>query len=86
MKFKSNGWRIAALVIAALLILTGIYFLLPYVLSLAGWAVRVFMPFILGYVFSLAINPLADKLQKRLQRFQDLLKAPGFPHGDLPQQ
>ena len=67
MKFKSSGWRIAALVIAALLILTGIYFLLPYVLSLAGWAVRVFMPFILGYVFSLAINPLADKLQKRFK-------------------
>lgn len=67
MKFKSSGWRIAALVIAALLILTGIYFLLPYVLSLAGWAVRVFMPFILGYVFSLVINPLADKLQKRFK-------------------
>ena len=57
----------AVSVIVAVLILVGLYFALPSLLSFAGRALRLFMPFILGYLFSLFINPLADKLQKKLK-------------------
>lgn len=67
MKFKTNGWRIAGFVVIAALMITGIYFLFPYVLSLIGWAVSIFLPFILGYLFSLLIDPLADRLQEKLK-------------------
>lgn len=67
MKFKTNGWRIAGFVVIAALMITGIYFLFPYVLSLIGWAVSIFLPFILGYLFSLLIDPLADRLQKKFK-------------------
>lgn len=67
MKFKSSGWRIAVTVILAVLIAVGLYFMLPSVLSFAGWTVKLFLPFILGYLFSLMINPLAEKLQTRLK-------------------
>ena len=67
LKFKTNGWRIAGLVLIFVLLAVGVYVALPYALSLIGWAVSIFLPFILGYLFSLAINPLADKLQKRFK-------------------
>lgn len=67
LKFKSGGWRIAVSAVIAVLILTGLYFAMPSVISFAGWAIKLFMPFILGYLFSLIINPLADKLQKKLK-------------------
>lgn len=65
MKIK-NG-KIVINTVICLAVLIGIYFLLPYVFSFISWVLKVFMPFILGYVFSLAINPLADKLQNRLK-------------------
>lgn len=67
MKFKTNGWRIAAAAVIIAGIAVGIYFLFPYVLELLGWGLSIFLPFILGYLFSLLINPLADKLQNRLK-------------------
>ena len=67
MKFKTNGWRIAAAAVIIAGIAVGIYFLFPYALELLGWGLSIFLPFILGYLFSLLINPLADKLQNRLK-------------------
>lgn len=67
MKFKSSGWRMTVFIIIAVLVLVGIYFMLPSALAFLGWAVKLFLPFILGYLFSLMINPLADKLQKKLK-------------------
>lgn len=67
MKFKTNGWRIAAAAVIIAGIAAGIYFLFPYALELVGWGLSIFLPFILGYLFSLLINPLADKLQNRLK-------------------
>lgn len=67
MKFKTNGWRIAAAAVIIAGIAAGIYFLFPYALELLGWGLSIFLPFILGYLFSLLINPLADKLQNRLK-------------------
>lgn len=67
MKFKTNGWRIAGLVLCLALAAVLVYFLFPYALSFLGWALSIFLPFILGYLFSLAINPLADRLQKKIK-------------------
>ncbi|MBQ7794646.1 MAG: sporulation integral membrane protein YtvI [Clostridia bacterium] len=39
----------------------------PSILDLLGYAASLFMPFILGYLFSLLANPLADLLEKRFR-------------------
>lgn len=67
MKLKTNGWRIVLRVTAAVLAAVGIYLIFPYAAELLFRAISIFLPFILGYVFSLAINPLADKLQKKFR-------------------
>lgn len=67
MKFKSSGIRIALALLALVLLAAGLYFLTPYVLGFLENAFKIFLPFILGYLFSLMINPLADKLQKKLK-------------------
>ena len=43
------------------------YICLPKILQLLGFLVKLFLPFLLGYLFSMAVNPLADTLQKRLK-------------------
>ncbi|MCX7715592.1 MAG: sporulation integral membrane protein YtvI [Clostridia bacterium] len=50
-----------------LLILLGVcvYFSFPKLIGAAGFIVRIFLPFILGYIFSIAVNPLVNFLQKR---------------------
>lgn len=67
MKLKTNGWRIVLRVTVAVLAAVGIYLIFPYAAELLFRAISIFLPFILGYVFSLAINPLADKLQKKFR-------------------
>ena len=36
------------------------YICLPKILQLLGFLVKLFLPFLLGYLFSMAVNPLAD--------------------------
>ncbi len=67
MNFKNSGLRITAYIIAGIIIVVGAYFLLPYLLKFTGYLMNLFLPFILGYIFSLAINPLADRLQSKLK-------------------
>lgn len=67
LKFKTNGWRIFAFAAGTALAAAAVYFLFPYAFELFAWTLSVFLPFILGYLFSLAINPLADKLQKKFK-------------------
>ena len=67
MKFKQNGIKTAVLILLAALIVVGAYFFLPTLLSGIGFLVRIFLPFILGYFVSLLINPLADRLQKKVE-------------------
>lgn len=64
-----TGKRVKLTVIAALsaaaLILGVIFF--PKIISLCAGVIRLFLPFVLGYFFSLAVNPLADLLEKRFK-------------------
>lgn len=56
---------VVALVVIAALILLIVFF--PNILSLAGKVINLFLPFVLGYLFSLAANPLANLLEKRFK-------------------
>ena len=62
-----TGKRVKLTVIAVLagaaLILCVIFF--PKILAFLAGIVRLFLPFVLGYFFSVAVNPLADLLGKR---------------------
>lgn len=66
-KFKSDGWRVSIFVIVLTLIIIGLYLALPTGLWAIGRVISLFLPFILGYLFSLIINPLADKLQSKFK-------------------
>lgn len=67
MKIKQNRLKILLLFIGLILIVVGAYLFMPRLLKLAGMLISVFLPFILGYVFSRLVNPLADFLQKKLK-------------------
>lgn len=67
MKIKKSRIKIILFILGIAIAAVMIYFFLPSILRLIGFLVSLFMPFLLGYLFSLAVNPLADTLQKRLK-------------------
>lgn len=64
-----TGKRVKLVVISVLgvaaIVLLAVFF--PKLIGLAGSVVRLFMPFIIGYLFSLLVNPLAKALEKRFR-------------------
>ncbi len=64
-----TGKRVKLVVISVLgvaaIVLMAVFF--PKLIGLAGSVVRLFMPFIIGYLFSLLVNPLAKALEKRFR-------------------
>ena len=67
MKLKKNWVKIVLFVLGVVILAVAAYICLPKILQLLGFLVRLFLPFLLGYLFSMAVNPLADTLQKRLK-------------------
>lgn len=67
MKFKTTPIKIISILIIAALIIAGICVSLPKILELLGFVISLFLPFLLGFVFSFLVNPLADKLQKKFK-------------------
>ncbi len=67
MKIKKSRIKIILFILGIAVLAAAVYFFLPSILRLLGFLVSLFMPFLLGYLFSLAVNPLADTLQKRLK-------------------
>ncbi len=67
MKIKQNWLKILLFVIGVALVVAAAYVFMPRLAKLAGLIISVFLPFILGYVFSRLVNPLADFLQKKLK-------------------
>ncbi len=61
---------IGVAIILALAVLAVVFF--PKILRLLGYVASVFMPFILAYLFSLLVNPLADLLEKRFKLKRNL--------------
>lgn len=67
MKIKKSRIKIILFILGIAIAAAAVYFFLPSILELIGFLVSLFLPFLLGYLFSLAVNPLADTLQKRLK-------------------
>ena len=67
MKLKKNWVKIVLFVLGVVILAVAAYICLPKILQLLGFLVKLFLPFLLGYLFSMAVNPLADTLQKRLK-------------------
>lgn len=67
MKFKNNTVKLIGIIAAVLLAVIAVWFFFADIVSLFMYLLRLFSPFILGYLVSLLANPLADKLQKRLK-------------------
>ena len=67
MKIKKGWIKITLSVIGLVAAVALIYLFLPKILGALGFLIKLFMPFLLGYLFSMAVNPLADFLQKKLK-------------------
>ena len=67
MKFKSGPLKIIVAVLLTVFAGVAIWFFFPAALAFLGSVIMLFLPFILGYLFSLLINPLVNWLQKRLK-------------------
>lgn len=67
MKIKKNWIKILLFAVILAIIIALVYLFLPKILDILSFLVRLFMPFLFGYLFSLAVNPLADMLQKKLK-------------------
>lgn len=76
MKIQKNWLRILIIVVILAVVISSVWLSLGKILELVGYIVSLFLPFLLGYVFSLAVNPLANFLQKKLsipRRFSAIL-------------
>lgn len=67
MKIKKRWIKILLFVLGLAAAAAAVYIFLPKILDVAGFLIKLFMPFLLGYLFSLAVNPLADLLQEKLK-------------------
>ncbi len=67
MKIKKSWVKVAFSVVGVAAAIVLIYIFLPKILGVLGFVIKLFLPFLLGYLFSMAVNPLADFLQKKLK-------------------
>ena len=67
MKLNNSTLKLVITLIVLAGVAVGIYFSLPAIVSVAGYLLDLFLPFVLGYLFSILVNPLADFLQKKLK-------------------
>ncbi len=66
MKIRKNWLRILIIVVILAVVISSVWLSFGKILELIGYIVSLFLPFLLGYIFSLAVNPLANFLQKKL--------------------
>lgn len=67
MKIKKKWIKILLFIVGVAAAAGLIYVFLPKILEVIGFIIKLFLPFLLGYVFAMAVNPLADMLQKKLK-------------------
>lgn len=59
--------KIAVITVLALAAVVLLIVFFPDIMALLGKILHLFLPFVLGYLFSLLVNPLADLLEKRFK-------------------
>ncbi len=67
MKIKKSWIKLLIFAVALAAAVTIVYFFLPTILKALGFLIELALPFLLGYLFSMAVNPLADFLQNKLK-------------------
>lgn len=67
MKWKKADFKILLWPLIAAALIALLYFLTPRIVDLLGLLTGLLLPFIIGYILSKAINPLADLLQKKFK-------------------
>lgn len=67
MKMNHNKVKLLIFILFAAALGALAYVFMPKLINLAGILLSVFLPFILGYLFSRLVNPLADFLQNKLK-------------------
>ena len=65
LKRKAVKWIIG--ILSMILIIIGLIFAVPGIYRFALYLLRLFMPFVLGYIFALMVDPLVRKLQRHLK-------------------
>lgn len=66
MKIQKNWIRILIIVVILAVVIASAWLSFGKILDLLGYVISLFLPFLLGYAFSLGVNPLANLLQKKL--------------------
>ena len=67
MKWKNADFKILLWPLVVVVAGVSLYLLTPKIIELLGFITGMLLPFIIGYVLSRAINPLADILQKQFK-------------------
>lgn len=67
MNKKKFSVKLLVISVLAALLVTGIVVGLPKILNFAGYVIWLLAPFIVAYLVSLFVNPMADGLQKRFR-------------------
>lgn len=67
MKIRKKWIKVLLFIISLAVCIGAVYIFLPKILDAVGFIITLFLPFLLGYVFAMAVNPLADMLRKKLK-------------------
>ena len=67
MKINSYKLKITLFIVSVIILCILAYYFMPVFLNIIRTLISLFLPFILGYLFSRLVNPLADLLQKKLK-------------------
>ena len=66
MKIQKNWLRILIIILILAVVGCSVWLSFSKIVAIIGYIVSLFLPFLLGYGFSLLVNPLANFLQKKL--------------------
>lgn len=67
MKLKHNTVKFIIGLIITAVVVAGLIFALPGIWDAAVYLLRLFMPFVIAYIFALAVDPLVRKMQKNMK-------------------
>ena len=67
MRIKNNYIRLFLIIALIVIVGLGVIFSFPAIIRFAGWVINLFLPFILGYLYVMAVKPIAGFLTSKLK-------------------
>lgn len=67
MKLKNSVFKLISAILLAIAFLVGIYFAADDILRIVLGAIWLFLPFIVAYILSMAVNPIVTKLEEKVK-------------------